>query len=175
MKNKETIQLHGMVLFFIYGFIILATILLGVRPYYNKINEQKQKISTLKYQIKEQKKLIPIFDKLVKASKSSGSRSFQSNEDAVLPKDTRMVVAMMRQIAQDAGLKVISMMPELKSFPDNSKFLYFNSHFRGQLASFHRFMVRIGELPFLEHIEGIEILGLDRQRAFKLQIWLAYD
>ena len=44
---------------------------------------------------------------------------------------------------------------------------------KGKIFSFREFFIEIGKLPYLEHVEEIQIQPAEGVKEFSLKVWLA--
>jgi hypothetical protein len=116
------------------------------------------KIKDIRVQIEEQKTLQPIYQALKTKSQTTAVSILPIPESAKLSKDlVRVVPSIMRRIAKNSDLEMISVSPDVTSLADQSRHLLVRAVLRGDFMNFRKFLIGIGELPYLERIEEIEI------------------
>jgi len=156
--------------------IIVITLIAGIYPYQKIINEQQKEIDTLTYQIQEQEALSPVLKTLLESTDLSGNELLMMEKDQEKwePKDTSSISQYLKKTALQAGLSVLSLVPELKSLTKDSKFLPFEMQLHGNLNGLRSFLMAIGRLSFLEHIEIIDIYSRGRMREYYFKVWVSY-
>jgi len=77
------------------------------------------------------------------------------------------------EIAQKSGLEAVSISPDVKSIATNSGVLLLNAALKGDFFDFRKFLIELGKIAYLEHIEQIQIQEILVGRKFRLKIWLA--
>lgn len=158
----------------IYGGIILIVILLGILPYYLKISNQVKENDKLKYQIKEQKELGPVYQTLIKANESKGELSLPHPEKIALPRmDTRKFQTDFQNAAKRSGLKVVSFTPDINTSASTSISFLHNIVLKGELADFRRMLIELGSITYLDRIEEINIQQNTSSMEFKMRVWIA--
>jgi hypothetical protein len=164
---------------FIVSCCVISTIILlaGIWPYQRYIADQNNEINLLQYQIKEQEALSPVLKTLIESGDVSGNELLmieQEQSDGIIPKDTSTISEMFKKFARKAGLSIISLAPELNSLTKDSKYLPFEMQLHGDLIGLRNFLVSIGRIHCLEHIETIDIYSRGRMKEYYLKIWTAY-
>ena len=157
--------------------------LFGIWPYFYKIREKMKEINTLQYQIKKQTELKPMFRDILNKSSEYNSSIIKAIEKTPLQntdsniKDTREILGLIKRIAQNSGLRVLSVTPELQSISKDTKYLSYVVNIQGGNLNYLRiFLIQIGKVSFLEHIEKISIEPNDIQRMydFSLRLFISY-
>jgi Tfp pilus assembly protein PilO len=156
--------------------LIIITLLAGIWPYQKIISDQQEEINTLSYQIKEQEVLSPVLQTLIESANLSGNELLMMEKDQadIIPQDTSSISQYFKQSALKSGLNVISLVPELKSLTKDSRYLPFELKLHGSLHGLRSFLMTIGRLQFLEHIETIDIYSRGRIKEYFLKVWVAY-
>ncbi|MBF0450015.1 MAG: hypothetical protein HQK75_04875 [Candidatus Magnetomorum sp.] len=156
--------------------LIFITLVAGIWPYQKITSDQQNEINTLMYQIKEQEALSPVLRTLIESADLSGSELLMMEKEQMeaAPKDTSAISNYFKQAALQAGLSILSLVPELKSLTKDSKYLPFEMQLHGNLNGLRSFLMAIGRLHFLEHIEIIDINSRGRMKEYYLKIWVSY-
>lgn len=159
---------------FVCGGIILLIVLAGIFPLY-KINANSSlEIKRLEDQLAAQKDLGPIHLALTKAVKEK--------KDPALPNPTRKPVSreeagkfpdVFKAIAEKAGLRFVSITPDLSRLNGAPPFLLQSAVIRGDFANFRKLLIHLGEIPYLEKIEEVSLEQLPHTMEMKIKIWLA--
>jgi len=156
--------------------LILITLLAGIWPYQTITSDQQEEINALIYQIKEQEALSPVLKTLIESANMSGNELLIMEKDQadIIPQDTSSISHYFKQSALKSGLRVLSLVPELKSLTKDSRYLPFEMQLHGSLNGLRSFLMTIGRLQFLEQIEIIDIYSRGRMKEYFLKVWVAY-
>jgi len=156
--------------------LIVITLLAGIWPYQKITSDQQSEIDSLKYQIKEQEVLSPVLKTLLKSADTSGSELLMMKEDPVefAPQNTTDISKKFKNSALQSGLSILSLGPELKSLTKESRFLPFEMLLHGNLNGLRSFLIDIGRMQFLKHIEIIDIRSRGRTKEYNLKVWVTY-
>jgi Tfp pilus assembly protein PilO len=158
----------------IYGGIILIIILVGILPYYLKISNQVKENDKLKYHIKEQKELGPVYQTLIKANENKDVFVLPHPEKTELPRlDTRKFQTDFQNAAKKSGLKVVSFTPDINTSASTSTSFLHNIVLKGELADFRRMLIELGSIPCIDRIEEINIQQNTGSMEFKIKVWIA--
>ena len=158
----------------IYGGIILIIILIGVLPYYLKISNQVKENDKLKYQIKEQKELGPVYATLLNAGKDKNALVLPNPEKtALLRSETGKFQNDFRMAANKSGLTIVSFNPDINSSASPSKSFLHNVVLKGELSGLRIMLIGLGTIPYLDRIEEINIQQNTGSMDFKMKIWIA--
>lgn len=148
------------VLLFVFG---------GIAPaYWNRV-QLDQEIMDARRRIEEYGTLQPVFHALQNLSVGA-SRTLTVPPRAALPRnDIEQVDATFREIAGRFGMKVLSTVPDFLSAGDPHE-LAVNVSLRGDFENFRNLLRKLGELPYVDHIEEFAIQRSGNQRALDIMI-----
>ena len=133
-----------------------------------------RKIAAIQYQVDEQKNLQPLYQALKTRSQAKPDTVLPSPPRDKLSRDLVVVTpSTLRRIADNASLKTQSVAPDVSSLTNQSKSLIMNMVVRGDFMNFRRFLIGIGELPYLERCEEIEIRKDPAFMEYRIKIRLA--
>jgi Tfp pilus assembly protein PilO len=176
MEQRTNINIprHSITYFLLCLFGILVFVFIGIVPSQKSLAGFDQKIEELKYQIEEQKGLYPIYQSLHKQAKKEDS-------DAVsFPPRVRLAVGqidklvpMVTDVAGQSRLEVVSVTPDLKSLAGDSKTLLLNMTVKGEFPNLRKFLMGLVAIPYLEHIEEIQIQQTPDSMELKAKVWIA--
>ena len=172
---------HNIIYIAVFGTGSLLLLLIGIWPQYYRIKEKEKEIYKLEYQIQKQAELKPMFREMVNSSSENNSSiinaieqySNNNNSNKKL-NDTRVILNKIRHIAFNSGFRIESISPELNSMTKDTNFLPFSVNVKGNLKHLRIFLIQIGKVDFLEHVETISISRGDIQRLydFSLRLWI---
>lgn len=153
---------------------ILCIILVGIIPKQLSLTHLDQRIKSIQFQIEEQKSLYPIYQDLQKITQARDSKVLPSPvRSTLLRTQLNAIPANFREIARKANLDMVSASPDLNSLSGESKTLLVNAVIRGNFFNFRKFLIGLGEVPYLDRIEEIHIQQNEDTMEFKMKIWIA--
>lgn len=158
------IYLAGIIVFIAFGIIPNSISLAGF----------DKKIKETQLRLQEQKGILPIYQTLIKSIKSKKSFSLPMPEKRAISKgDAAQIFVTFRELAKKSALETLSIVPDISSLTISPEALPVNMVFKGKYFDFHNFLVQIGEIPYLEHIELIDIQQTPEAKKFGIKAWLA--
>ena len=132
------------------------------------------RIKHIQYQVDEQKSLQPIYQALKAKSQTTAPSILPTPESGKLARDLVSVVpSTIGRIVRNAAMETITISPDVNSLANQSRSLLMNTVIRGDFMSFRKFLIGVGELPYLERFEEIEIKQDQDFMEFRMKIWLA--
>lgn len=132
------------------------------------------RIKDIQYQVDEQKSLQPIYQALKTKSQTTAPSILPTPESGKLSRDLVSVIpSTIGRIVRNAAMETISISPDVNSLANQSRSLLMNTVIRGDFMSFRKFLIGVGELPYLERFEEIEIQQDPDFMEFRMKIWLA--
>jgi len=154
--------------------IVLIIVCVGIIPQQLSVKNLDQKIKDIQFQIDEQKNLYPIYQVLHKGIQTKDKRKLPSPvKSPLLRTQLDMISTTIKEIARKANLDTILASPDVNSIGYELKFLPVNIVLRGDYFSFRKFLVGLGELPYIERIEEIQIRQNEDTMEFKMKISLS--
>ena len=162
----------------LYSLICLSGVLLivfaGIVPNQFSLTRLDQKIKSIQFQIEEQKSLYPIYKVLQKKSKTRDAKVLPAPERIpLLRTQLDTIPSTFRQIAKNANIDTVSVSPNLNSLGNDSRFILVDTVVRCDFLNFRKLLIGLGEIPYLESIEEIQIQQNEDTMEFKMKIWLA--
>ena len=172
--NININQKNSILYLVIYGGIILIIILVGILPYYLKISNQIKENDKLKYQIKEQEELGPIYKTLTSNIENINALVLPHPAKTALPRSEAQKFQTDFQIAaKKSGLKVVSFTPDINTSASPSTSFLYNIVLKGELADLRRILIELGSIPYWDRIEEINIQQNTGSMEFKMKVWTA--
>ena len=153
---------------------VMLFVFLGIIPGYKSLAVLNEKTKDLQLEIDKQETLLPIYQKLV--------QEIEIRKSKVLPFPTRTKLPMEQMdeffleftsLAKRSNMIALSVRPELNSLKENSGFLLVYTVFKGDFLDLRKLLIGLGEIPYLEYIEEIEIKQAERGKEYKMKIWIA--
>jgi len=153
---------------------VLIIVFAGIVPKQFSLARLDQKIQSIQFQIEEQKSLYPIYQVLHKKSHTRDAKVLPAPAmTPLLRTQLDTIPSTFRQIAQNANIDTVSVSPNLNSLGNEPRFLLVDTVVRCDFLNFRKFLIGIGEVPYLERIEEIQIEQNEDTMEFKMKIWLA--
>ncbi|MEN6510074.1 MAG: hypothetical protein ABFD63_15065 [Smithella sp.] len=173
-KIKQTIPANSLGYILICGGIIVIFLLLIIFPL-NRVNAGRAKdIKKLQDQIDEQKGLGQVYQ-LAQSDPRKKSDFILSNPAGtrLSRQETEKFQKSFRTEAEKANLMVMSLIPDPDSMGIGSKYLIYNATVKGEFANFRKLLVGLGEMPYVEQIEEMNMKQDSDSMEFSLKIGIA--
>jgi len=176
MKEKQSRKFPGTTIAYIFicAGAIFAFIMIGLHPSGKFLARLDMEIAKLQAQIEEQKMLYPFYQELLKKLQTKGPELLPFPSKSRLPRDKiAEVPSILGEIAQKSGLEAVSIAPDVKSIASNHSMLLLTAVLKGDFFDFRKFLMELGKIAYLDHIEQIQIQEILGGRKYSLKIWLA--
>ena len=178
MLNKitEFIPAQSLVLLLTCVGGIALFVFLLILPRQQMAAELDQNIQELEKKIGEQRTLTPVFHNILAMAKNK--------EKAKLPITAKEKLARgdMAKIFEDIeskaavyNLKLEEITPDVNSLKETPGYLLIHLVVTGDFFQFREFLIDLGTIPSLVHIEELRIRAIEESREVKLKIWLAQE
>jgi hypothetical protein len=153
---------------------VLMIVFVGVIPQQLSLARLENKVKSIQLQIEEQKKLYPIYQVLQKGDKTRESKILPSPlKSPILRTQLDMISTTIKEIASKANLDTVLASPDVNSLGYAPKSLMVNIVLMGDFFSFRKFLIGLGELPYLERIDEIQIRQNEDTMEFRIKISLS--
>jgi len=160
----------------IFGGGMLLFMLLAIFPNYISYNDIEHEISVLKYKIEEQKILSPIFEDLSKKAQFQKPESLPfPTADKISPNDTDKITPIIRDIIETNGFTLEKITTDLESLMTESGNLKISVHILGEFHKLRDVLLDLGNLPYLNHIEVIQVNSFGDKNKITLTIWVSQE
>jgi Tfp pilus assembly protein PilO len=155
---------------------ILAFFLLIILPSKKASADLDQEIETLTVRIEEQRILTPVFHSLLQRAKMEGPSGLPSPEKSKLTHgDMNAISSVFQDFAGRHNLKLEEITTDDSSLVQESGYLLMRLRLSGDFFKIRKFLIDIGAIPSLEHIEEINIKSTKTSKELRLKIWLAKE
>ena len=153
---------------------ITGFFLLAIHPYHNYLTGLDREIKTIEAQIEEQKRLFPLYKDLLKKMNITQKGTLPFPRKGKLDREkTDEISSIFEEMARKSNLSPVSIVPDVTSLVQGSGLLSISLRMKGDFFQFRDFLARLNEMPFLEHIEEIQIQTAGEMKEFVLKVWLA--
>jgi hypothetical protein len=155
---------------------IIGFVMLSIFPTHRAIVTTDKKIAALTEKVEEQKVLYPLFKDLLEKSKSETPSQLPFPKSAKLSKEeTEDISSFFQELARQNGFSVETIVPDVVSLTDGSGYLMLDAVLRGEFLKFRNLLLQLGEIPYLEKIESIQIRTVEDLKEFRLKLWIAQE
>jgi Tfp pilus assembly protein PilO len=153
---------------------ILLFILLGIFPAGKSLADLNARTTEVQYRIEEQKALVPLYQTLKGRSGKEDLKFLPLPAKVNLPHaKISTIAAVFGDAARSSGMSLVSASPQLSAMTGGAQTLPVNVTLLGDFMNFRKFLVTIGGIPYVQHVEEISIQEAPNAREFKLKIILA--
>jgi len=174
--TKEFIRLLGRKLIYLLMFAAGILLFMGIGIYSSKkFSEIKDReIKAIRVQIEGQKIVLPVYKELLKKLQVKAAEALPFPDKNRLSKDKiEEIPKIFEGIAKKCNLESVSIIPDVMSLDRTSGLLLVNTIVKGSFFDFRKFLVNLGGISYLEHIEKIDIKRTMEGKEFGLKIWVA--
>jgi hypothetical protein len=155
---------------------VLTFLLLIILPSRKTSAELDREINELNVRIEEQRILTPVFHSLLKRKKTAPPSVLPSPEKAELTHgDISSISKIFQDIAVRHNLKLEEVETDVSSMMKESGYLMMQLRLSGNFYKFRDFLVDLGSVPSLEHIEEINIRPLKTARELRIKLWMGQE
>jgi hypothetical protein len=153
---------------------LLLFLMAVVLPLYGSMTGLDRQMRDLRSQVDEQKNLHPLYQTLQAKGRNVAPSVLPTPDRGKLSRDLIATVpAAFRRIGQNAGMESFSVSPDASSLAGNSPFLLVRVTAQGDFLNFRRYLIGLGELPYLDRVEEIEIRQNPDIMEFRVTVRLA--
>jgi Tfp pilus assembly protein PilO len=155
---------------------VLAFLLLIILPSQKNSAELDLEIEKLNVRIEEQRILTPVFHSLLKRAKTESPSVLPSPEKTKLTHgDLNSISKLFQDIAMHHNLTLEEIKADVSSMMEDSGYLMMRLRLSGNFYKFRDFLVDLGSIPSLEHIEEINIRPVKTARELQIKLWLGQE
>ena len=155
---------------------VLAFFLLIILPAQKTSAELDREIDKLNVRIEEQRILTPVFHSLLKRAKTAPPSALPFPEKTKLTHgDMNSISKVFQDIAMRHNLILEEIKTDVSSMVEDSGYLMMRLRLSGNFYKFRDFLVDLGSIPSLEHIEEINIRPVKTARVLQIKLWLGQE
>lgn len=175
MMDKKIINIpeRSIIYFLICLSGVLIFIFTGIVPGQKSLVGLDRKIADVRSQIEEQKRLLPMYQSLKEDIRKKEIVFLPFPARTRLPKEKidGMFIGF-KEIAGRCGMKPLSITPDLNFLSGNPGALPVEISLKGDYFNLRRLLIALGEVPYLERIEEIEIRQGKGTKEFRIKVWV---
>ena len=175
-KLSSIVPTQSLFLFLVCGAGVLVFVFMIIIPSHQSTVGLDADIAALKERIEEQRILTPVFKSLFNRTKVPNPTGLPTTEKAKLAReDIHKITGRLKTMAAQHGLQLEELTADVNSTIENSGHLLMHLTAVGEFISFRKFLLDLGTIPSLAHIEEIKISSVEGAKEIALKIWLAQE
>ena len=156
--------------------VILLFFLFFIYPQFGAIEKQESRIDELKLEIEKQQILYPLYLQLVKKAEMKRPEGLPAPKVARISRaDIGQLAQIVTLAAQGSNFEFEKVLPQVNSVTKATGLLMVDLSVRGSFQDLRGFMLKMAELPYLEHIERLRIQRSASGDLIGLRLWLALE
>ncbi len=145
----------------------------GVIPAAKQIEQTKSEIKQLDTALKEHEALVPVYAMLQQQNERTTLAPLPTPaRNPLLIESLTDLPNLFEGMARDAGLQLVSATPQVRSLRDGNEALRMDARVRGEYRNMKALLMLLGELPYIERIEGVSVDVVEAGKEMRLTIWL---
>jgi Tfp pilus assembly protein PilO len=153
---------------------ILLFVFLGIFPAGKSLADLDARTTDVQYRIEEHKALLPLYQNLKDRTGKEDLKFLPLPAKGTLPHAAISTIAtVFGDEARSSGMSLLSASPQISAMSGGAQTLPVNVTLQGNFMNFRKFLVSIGGIPYVLHVEEISIQEAPNAREFKLKILLA--
>jgi hypothetical protein len=171
-KNMN-LKIPGQSIAYIVLCVIGLSILLlgGIVPASRAIDGLNEDIALMKSRIEKQKVLVPMAASLRKQLTDKKPDILPLPVEGKLsPSQLNTLPAVFRTAAKASGMKLLSALPNVNALAGNAQVITVDVNLRGDFSAFRKFLLHVGGMPYVHHVEEIEVQADPKNRDYKVKI-----
>lgn len=173
LKKQIPLATRSMTFLIIGVALILALVYIGFYNY-RTIAKLDTEISELNTKINTHQSYAPMTRQLIDRMKIKAQRNLPLPAKAKLSGEQKDQIAVLfRDMAQRSKLELVSVSPDINSLVGGSSAMLVHATLKGDFYNFRNFLVELGDRPYLDRIEEIDIQQAPGTKEFRLKVWLA--
>jgi inhibitor of KinA sporulation pathway (predicted exonuclease) len=155
---------------------LLVFTLLVIYPQRLSLAEADLEIMKLKERIDEQRILNPVFQDLLRKVRLKDTEGLPFPKKAkFVHSESATIPSVFQDIAQKSHLTLQDITTDVDSLIENSEYLKIKFVVKGDFVDLRTFMLNLGDLPYLEQIERIQIQSTKDAKEVSFKVWLAQE
>ena len=155
---------------------IAIFVFLLILPRQQMAADLDQNIEELEKKIGEQRTLTPVFHNILAIAKKKEKSELPITGKGKLARgEMAKVFDDIKRKAAVYNLRLEEITPDVNSLKDASGHLLIHLVVTGDFFKFREFLIDLGTIPSLVHIEELRIRAIEESREVKLKIWLAQE
>ena len=176
MSLSSALPTKSLLNLLVFSGIILLFVFLAILPSKTETENLDFEIDTIKMRIEEQKILTPVYESLLKKATIEPPAGIEIPKKEKLSRDeTKNISSTFQELANQTLLELVDITPNVGSLLNESGYLTIDMILKGEFINLHAFLVRLGQIPYVELIEQISIRSITNTKEIKVKVWLAHE
>lgn len=156
--------------------IVLLFVILAILPSRTETENLDFEIDNIKMRIEEQKILTPVYESLLKKATIEPPAGIAiPTKEKLNRNQTREIATTFQELANETMLELVDITPNVGSLLNESGYLTIDMVLKGEFINLHAFLVKLGQIPYVELIEQISIRSVTNAKEIKIKAWLAHE
>jgi hypothetical protein len=165
---------RNVILILIFGVAIILFVLLMIFPKYIAYSNITEDIERLKTNIEEQKILSPIFEDFSKKADYKEPGNLPFPKKAPMSKsEAATISSVIQDIVIKNGFNLENIVTDVDALLQESGMLKLGIQMSGDFLNLRKVMLELNALPYLEHVESIQISSEGANSKIQLKLWFA--
>jgi hypothetical protein len=153
---------------------LLILILGGIFPAYRTTRGLDDKITILKGQIEKQNTLAPMYASFLKRAQTKQEETLPlPNPEKLSSSRLTTLSNVFRTEAKASGISLVSVVPIMNALSGDAQYIPVDVTVRGDFAAFRKFLLHLGGLPYISHIEEIAVQVGPDGRDYKTTVLIS--
>jgi hypothetical protein len=166
----------GRLFLVILGGVVLVFILVLILPINHSLKKQDEEIQDLEQKLKDQAMLQPLYLGLTAKARFDKPDGLPVPDPAPLPRaDLGKLTELFSAPARDAGLTFVKVQPDINSLREGHGLLLTEVTLLGDFPRLQKYFLGLGRLPFLNHVERVDVRRTKDGDEIGLRLWLALE
>lgn len=153
---------------------VLIFVFVGILPANRSLADLDRQTAEAKYRIEEQRALTPFYQTLQSRIEKKASEILPLPEKAKLSQSSLNTIPVsFGTAARMSGMSLITATPNLNALTGDLQSLSVNVILRGEFINFRKFLINLGGIPYVQHIEEISIQDKPDSKEFRIKVWVS--
>jgi len=151
-------------------------ILLGLIPSHIHMKKLDEEMLKLKQQVDEQQVLFPVFQSCLASAQIKEPDGMKLPEKKKFTREeSGMILSLFQELALQNSIEVDKVLPDVDTMFNGSSSFMVDIALQGEFNDFRKLLLQLLNIPYLEHIERIEVFSVEGPLQFRLKVWLAQE
>lgn len=151
--------------------VVFLILFAGILPYQRSLARLDEAIGKLRSDVAMQRDLYPIYLTMQKLDKKTTAVLPMPPKGVLSRGEISKIPATVRAMAARAGMIVLAVSPDLTAVTGNITALPFTVVVRGDFLKFRKFLQEAGAIPYVDHVEEIQIQENPEGLKVRTKIW----
>ena len=153
---------------------VLAFAVVGLHPLQRQLRELDRDIFEVRGRIEDQKVLYPLYEDVLNRSGTGELEGMRvRTRQPLAQKEIGSLTTVVSELARSSKLQLASLAPDAKLLASGSRLLPVHAALKGAFSNMRGFLLEVEKLPFVEHLEELQIQDSGGAKELKLKMWIA--